>query len=263
MGFRVLLDERPIIGNAETWTVWDREAAVLADIVDRVGVAAGVDGRAEIGARWPHHRQFVEIGVPDGRHAVAMRRAGRVQFDIEAERFGKARDLHGARDADVEIRVCADEIGAVGEDERRVRFQPAHMLAEQQRRLDHLAQAAMRVRREAAIAVGILVPEKAGVIAGAADLEGVGEGPEMAGRVVHEGHAVADALAEQAHGLRVALRAAIRPAMHLEATVAHGVALLREIGERLGRGQPAAVSTEPCRGIGGNTGLGAAQHLAD
>lgn len=45
----------------------------------------------------------------------------------------------------------------------------AHMLPDQERRLDHLAQLSMRMLRGAGIAQRVLVPEEPGLVAGTAD----------------------------------------------------------------------------------------------
>ena len=50
---------------------------------------------------------------------------------------------------------------------------------------------------EATVAVGVLVPVEPGVVAGAPHLERVGEGAEVAGRVVHERHPVAEVPADR------------------------------------------------------------------
>ena len=128
---------------------------------------------------------------------MAVGRAGRVDLDIEAEGFGEMRDLHRPGDADVEVGIGADEVGSIRQRQRRHRLEAADMLAQQERRLDQLAQAAMGMGGKAAVTVGILVPEETGIVAGSTASKRVREGPEMAGGVVHQRHAPADPLSKQ------------------------------------------------------------------
>ena len=124
------------------------------------------------------------------------------------------------------------------------------MLAQQNGCLDHLAKAAVGMSGKAAVTVGILVPEETGIVAGATASKRIGEGDEMAGGVVHELHAPADPLSKQPDGRGVTAIIAVRPAMHLECAIAQAVALLGKISERLGRGEPAAIASEPGRRVG-------------
>ena len=66
------------------------------------------------------------------------------------------------------------------------------MLGNQERGCDLLAQALVAKRRDAAVAEGVLEPEVAGLVAGAADGERVGEGAQLAQRIDHQRHIGAD-----------------------------------------------------------------------
>ncbi len=91
--------------------------------------------------------------------------------------------------------------------------------------------------RRAAIAVRVLVPEEALVIARPADLERVPEGHVLAGRVQHQVHPAADPLADRVHvGDLLADRRA-SPAVDLERRIAELETLLGEVREGLRAGQ--------------------------
>ena len=137
----------------------------------------------------------------------------------------------------VVVGVGANVVGAVGDDVIDVQLVAADVLADQDRRLDDLAQLAVPERRDAAVLVRVFEPEEAGLVAGQPDLQRLAPGVVLAGRVDHQVHLVADRLAGRQHGGDLALDRAIAPAVDLEGRVAHLAALDRELGERLGRGR--------------------------
>ena len=192
-----------------------------------------------------------------------MRGAARMHLAVEAQRLGEVRDLHAARDAHVVFGIGAHEVGAAGDDEVRLRLDAAHVLGLQDRRLEHLAQLAMAEGRDAGIPVRVLVPEIAEVVAGAADIERVGEGPQLAGGVEHERHLVGHLAADIAHVLRLLPGVALVPAMDLEAAIAEVEALLGEGGELLLAVEAAAAVGVVGRGIGLEPAAIAAEELAD
>ena len=113
-------------------------------------------------------------------------------------------------------------------------LEAAHVLGDQQRRLQLLAQPLVAEGGDRGVAVRVLVPEVAGLVAGAADVERVHEGAQLARRVDHQRHVVADARAHAEHVLGLAPAVAVVPAVDLEALVAERLAVLGEVGERLG-----------------------------
>jgi hypothetical protein len=88
-----------------------------------------------------------------------------------------------------------------------------------------------REGRGAAVAVRILVPEVAGVVAGAADVQRVGEGAQLAGRVEHQRHLSPTCLRDVQHVLGLLARIAVVPAVDLEGAVADLAALLGEVAK--------------------------------
>ena len=111
--------------------------------------------------------------------------------------------------------------------------------------------------------IGILVPAEAGVVAGPADGDRVGEGADVAGGVEHQRHAAADAVAEEPDGGALLGDVALVPAVHLEGAVAERVAGLGEVGEVLGRRQAAVAVAVHGRGIGGEPLPPAAEERGD
>ena len=71
-------------------------------------------------------------------------------LDVEPERLGECGDLHRAGDAHVVLGIGMDDVAAAGQDERRLGFDAAYMLADEQRRLQPLAQALVAFDRAAA-----------------------------------------------------------------------------------------------------------------
>jgi hypothetical protein len=69
------------------------------------------------------------------------------------------------------------------------------------------------------------------LIAGPADIERIGEGFELAGRVQHQGHLVPDLFRDMQDVRRLLAGVAIVPAMDLEGAIAEVVTLLGEGGE--------------------------------
>ena len=104
------------------------------------------------------------------------------------KRLAGVGQLDHARDP-VIADVAAHKIGGLGEGKVDVRLERAHVLGHQQRGPDQLAQLAVRKLGDAAVAVGVFVPEKALVVAGPPDLDRVAKGDVLAGRVEHQVHA--------------------------------------------------------------------------
>jgi hypothetical protein len=128
-------------------------------------------------------------------------------------------DLHAAGDAEVVLGVGVDHVAAAGDDEAAFLLEAADVLGDEQRGLELLAQALMAEGGDGGVAIRVLVPEEARLVAGAADVEGVHECAELAGRVEHQRQLGADA---GAHGLdvrRLAPAVAVVPAVDLEALV--------------------------------------------
>ena len=146
-----------------------------------------------------------------------MGRPAGVELDVQPERLAEVGDLHRAGDAHVVFGVGVDHVAAAGEQEARLLLQPADMLADQQRRLQLLAQPLVAVGRDAAVAVGVLVPEIAGLVAGAADIERVHPGAQLAGRVDHQGQPSPTASRTPSTLRASRARVAVVPAMDLEA----------------------------------------------
>src|SRR5690606_16676238 len=113
-----------------------------------------------------------------------------------------------------------EEVGAAGEDEVGLGLDAADVLGLEERRPDQLAKLLVAEGRDAAVAIGILVPAEAGLVAGPANGDGVGEGADVAGRVGHQRHPAADAVAKEADRGGLLRDAALVPAVHLEGTVA-------------------------------------------
>jgi len=99
---------------------------------------------------------------------VAVRRAAGVELDVYAEGLGEVGDLHGAGDAQVVLRVGAEHVGAANDQEVSLGLEAAQVLGLQDRRPQPLAQPPVRLGRDPGVAVGILVPEAAGLVAGPA-----------------------------------------------------------------------------------------------
>ena len=152
---------------------------------------------------------------------------------VDAEALGDVRDLHAARDPHVVLRIDPQEVGRLGDQEVRLRLDAADVLRLEDRRLQRLPQLAVRVGRHAGIAEGILVPEVSGLVAGASDVERVGEGAQLACGVEHQFHGVADAgpHVQDIRGLLALV--ALVPAVDLEGAIAHLVARDREVAEGL------------------------------
>ena len=125
-----------------------------------------------------------------------------------------------------------DHVAAAGDHEAALLLQPAHMLADQERRLQLLAQALVAERRDRGIAIRVLVPEVARLVAGPADMERVHERAQLAGGIDHQRHVVADFSAHAQQVFGFAPGVAVVPAVDLEAAVAELLAVLGEIGER-------------------------------
>ena len=85
----------------------------------------------------------------------------------------------------------------------------ANVLGDEDRSPHVLLELAVAVDRDPAVRVGVLVPEESVLVADPADPNRVGQGPEMAGRVVHHVHAVPDPIRDRPdHG---ALLLRVRP----------------------------------------------------
>ena len=182
---------------------------------------------------------LVVVGVADRGHALALGRAGTVELDVEAQAFARVGDLHRPGDA-VVVDVAAHEVGRLGDDEVDVGSSARTCSVMQERRLDQLAQLAVartarcrrpgtgpRTRRSAASSQA-----QPTLSASAKVLY------SQAGSIIRSIF-VADPLAD---GVDVGDSCAIgrvAPAVDLEGRVAHLLALLREVGERLRAGQPA------------------------
>ena len=89
-----------------------RDAAVLADAVELVAVAALVHGRNGIGRVGTDQRHLVVVAVAHGGHAMAMRGTAGVDLDVDAKGLGEVRDLHRTGDAHVVLRIRAQKVGA-------------------------------------------------------------------------------------------------------------------------------------------------------
>ena len=84
-----------------------------------------------------------------------------------------------------------------------------------------------------------------------AQSQGLGEGVDLAGRVDEQCHLVAHALPHEQHVGDLALHVlrGESPPVDLEGLVSHLVAPLGEVGELLGRREPAVLVAVQCRGI--------------
>ena len=196
--------------------------------------------------------QFIVIGVADGGDAVAVRQAAAVELAVEAKALGGVGDLHRAGDAAVLKRANADKVGATMSDEVHVLFETKDMLGLQKRRLEQLAELLVGKNRDAAILIGIFKPEVARLVAGATHAQGVGPRLVFAGRVNHQVHPVAHALANCEDIGHLASDGSVAPAVNLERGIADRRALLGEVGKGFRSAQAAVLVAVISRSIGGD-----------
>src|SRR4029077_901371 len=103
---------------------------------------------------------------------------------------------------------------------------------------DELAELAMTELRRAAVAIGVLVPEEALVVAGPADLDGLTERHQLTRGIEHEVHLLADPLPDSVDVGDLLTGRRIAPAVDLECGEAALEALLGEARARLRARQP-------------------------
>jgi len=127
-----------------------------------------------------------------------------------------------------------DEVAAAGDDERRLGLDTAHMLTDQQRRLQPFAEPLVTFYGAAGVTIGVLVPEEPRIVARTAHLERDQPRAQFGSRIVHEREVIADRLAYGQERCDFALRLAVVPAVNLEAREAPRLALDGVVGERLG-----------------------------
>ena len=127
----------------------------------------------------------------------------------------------------------------------------ANVLADQDRRLDNLAQFAMAEGRRAAVLIRILEPQVPGLITRPADLERVRPGVVFTGRVEHQVHAGADSASGRQHRGDLALDGAIAPPVDLECRITHVAATHGELGKRFRRAEPIIVVAVVGAGVRG------------
>ena len=200
VGFQKVLVDR----DAEAGSIGNRERAVGGDPVQAVAVGIAVNaGRKSRNARGDEC-QFVVVGVSDGRHALALSRAGTMNFHIQSKCLGHVGYLHDAGDAEIEIGVGAHEIRSAVQDERDLEFQRVDVLGHQQRCADQRPQFAMGLDRQPAVSERVLQPEEARFIARSPNPHRVGESAQLARRIQHErAHLAVHGLAHVEHILRL------------------------------------------------------------
>src|SRR6266702_8561977 len=99
------VDPVPIYGRAQARAGGEGDVAVGVDGFELVRVVAGVDrgfGGLDVGV---DQAKLVVVRVANGGHAVAVGGPGRVDRDVQAEAFGRVRNLHQASDAAIVVGV--------------------------------------------------------------------------------------------------------------------------------------------------------------
>ena len=76
-----------------------------------------------------HQAHFVEIRIAHRGHAVTLRGAGDVQFQVHTKPFAGMGNLHHAGDAAVIFRVGAREVGSLRGRHVNMRFDKVKVLA--------------------------------------------------------------------------------------------------------------------------------------
>ena len=192
-----------------------------------------------------------------------MGQTAAVELHVQPEPLGGVGHLHGPGDAAVLVRAGAHEVGAAVDDEVDVLLQAEDVLGLQQRSLEQLAQLAVGEDRHPAILIRILQPEEVLGVAGAAQAQGVGPGLVLTGRVDHQIHAVAHPFAHRVDVGHLASDRGIAPAVDLEGAIPQAVALLGEVGKRLGAAQAAVLVAVVRGGVRRNALAPAAQQPVD
>jgi len=177
-----------------------------------------------------------------------------VYLDVEPGGLGDMHDLHCPGNAEIVLGVHVDHVAPAPDQELGLLLDAADVLAHQHRRLQALPQPAMAGDRDPAVAVGILVPKAPDLIAHASHRQGVHPRAELAGRIEHERHVIADPCPYLPEALRFTRDVAVVPAVNLEAVepaFLAGGSVVGKCGRRVetaGRGLPvigARISGQP------------------
>ena len=126
----MLEDEIPVVGDAESRSIWHRDGAVLVDGVYLIVIATGIHGRDEIRHTGSEQGKLIEMRVSDCGHADAVRRTARVDLHIDPERLGHVRDLHRARDAHVVFRIEVNVVATSADQEPSLLLWSADVLGD-------------------------------------------------------------------------------------------------------------------------------------
>src|SRR5260370_3398840 len=126
----VLLDEIPIITNAQTRAVRYRKTTIGADCLRLVRITAQIHRRNGIGHVRPNQRHLVEMSVGGCSHHGSIRRAAGVVLHVYTEPLAKMSDLQIARNPHIVFGVGVYQIAAAAEDEGSLPLESAHMFAD-------------------------------------------------------------------------------------------------------------------------------------
>jgi hypothetical protein len=123
-------------------------------------------GGTVLGISRPDQRQLIEMRVWRRRHNRAVRRAAGVVLHVDPERLAKMSDFQSSGDAHVVFGIGVHQVAAAAENEGSLRLKSPHVLADQEQRLESLAQPLVHFDGASVVAIRIFVPEKASLVAG-------------------------------------------------------------------------------------------------
>lgn len=179
------VDELPVIGDAKAMPLGDRNSTIAIYAIQFIAVIARVNRWDRIGAVWMDQRDLVEIRVAHRANYGAVSRSRGVNLAVDSQCFGKMCDLHRSSDPHIVLRVRSQEIRAARDGEIRFRLDTPNVFRLKDRCFDLLSQYPMCVGACTRVAKRIFVPEVVRFIASVADIDGVGQGAELAGAVNH------------------------------------------------------------------------------
>src|SRR5579883_669616 len=152
------------------------------------------------------------------RHNRPVRRAAGMVLDVQTERLAKMSYLQSAGNAHVVFGIGVNQVAAAAKSEGRLGLKSPNVLADQERRIEPLAQPLVPFDCASGVAIGIFVPEEAGLVASSADRQRITPCPQLRSRIEHQRPSVANGFANAEHGRDLAVDIAVVPAVDLEAS---------------------------------------------
>ena len=127
------IDFIPIIGHTKPGTIGNRHASVSPNIVELICVVVCIDrGLESIPCTVrANQTQFIEVGVDDRSHTMAMERTRGVQLYLHTDCIAKVCELHRAGNTTIQLRINVHNVGAPGKHEVGFLFKTADVFRDQ------------------------------------------------------------------------------------------------------------------------------------